>query len=97
VDKEPCVYVIASKRNGTLYVGVTSNLRQRVWQHKEGMIDGFTKDYGVKILVWFERHDTMEMAIRREKQLKKWNRMWKVREIERSNPEWQDLYDRITD
>ena len=97
MDKEPCVYVIASKRNGTLYVGVTSNLRQRVWQHKEGMIDGFTKDYGVKILVWFERHDTMEMAIRREKQLKKWNRMWKVREIERSNPEWQDLYDRITD
>jgi len=97
VLKEPCVYILASKRNGTLYVGVTSELRKRVWEHKEGVIDGFSKEHGVKMLVWFERHETMESAIAREKQLKKWNRMWKLREIELVNPNWRDLYDDILD
>jgi putative endonuclease len=97
MTKEPCVYILASGRNGTLYVGVTSELRKRVWQHKEGVADGFTKKHGVKALVWFERYDTMEAAITREKQLKKWSRMWKLREIELMNPEWKDLYDGITE
>ena len=95
VEKEPCVYIMASGRNGTLYVGVTSDLRKRAWEHRAGVVDGFTRDYGVKQLVWFERHETMESAITREKQLKKWNRMWKLREIELQNPEWKDLYDDI--
>ena len=95
--KEPCVYVLASGRNGTLYIGVTSELRKRVWEHKEGVIDGFTKEYGVKMLVWYERHESMEAAITREKQLKKWKRMWKIREIELLNPEWNDLYDSINE
>ncbi len=93
--KEPCIYILASGRNGTLYVGVTSDLRQRVWQHKEGLVEGFTREYDVKRLVWFERHDTMLSAITREKQLKRWNRMWKIREIELLNPDWNDLYDAI--
>jgi putative endonuclease len=97
VEKEPCVYIVASGRNGTLYVGVTSDLRKRVWEHKAGVVEGFTREYAVKTLVWFERHSTMESAITREKQLKKWNRMWKLREIESLNPEWKDLYDDITE
>lgn len=86
---------MASKRNATLYVGITSNLVQRVWQHREGQVQGFTDKYGVKILVYFEVHETGESAIAREKQIKKWNRVWKLRLIERNNPEWQDLYDSI--
>jgi putative endonuclease len=92
MSKQFCVYILASKRNGTLYVGVTSNLVQRIWQHKQGFIDGFTKEYGVKALVYFEVHDTAESAITREKQIKKWERAWKLRLIEESNPEWKDSY-----
>ena len=89
------VYILASCRNGTLYVGVTSQLVQRVWQHKEGLADGFTKQYGLKTLVWYEQHDTAESAITREKQIKKWERKWKVGLIEAENPYWNDLYDDV--
>ncbi len=95
MNKEFCVYILASARNGTLYVGVTSNLVQRVWQHKEGAADGFTKEHGVKRLVWYEQHEDAESAITREKQIKKWNRAWKVELIERGNPYWNDLYGEI--
>jgi putative endonuclease len=95
VMKQPCVYLLASQRNGTLYVGVTSNLVQRVWQHKEGVAEGFTKKYGVKTLVWFELHETMESAIAREKAIKEWKRAWKLTLIEKTNPEWRDLYAEI--
>ena len=86
------VYILASKRNGTLYTGVTSNLPQRVWQHREGVADGFTKRYGCKMLVWFEIHDTMEAAILREKQIKAGSRKKKLALIESFNPQWRDLY-----
>jgi putative endonuclease len=88
----PCVYIMASQRFGTLYIGVTSNLAARAWQHREGLIEGFSKRYETKLLVYFEMHDTMEAAIRREKQLKEWQRGWKIRLIEESNPDWTDLY-----
>jgi putative endonuclease len=91
--KQPCVYILASKRDGVLYVGVTSGLAQRVGLHKQDLIEGFTKRYGVHTLVYYEMHETMPAAIRREKQLKKWNRAWKVRLIEQLNPEWRDLWD----
>ena len=90
--KEPCVYMLASRRNGTLYVGVTSDITQRVWQHKNGVFDGFTKRYKVYKLVWYELHDTMENAILRERALKEWRRKWKLELIERDNPGWEDLY-----
>ncbi len=90
--KQPCVYPLASRRNGTLYVGVTSNLVRRVWQHKEGLIDGFAKRYGVRQLVWYEPHESMESAIRREKAIKEWKRRWKLALIEEQNAEWRDLY-----
>ena len=93
--KQPCVYILASKRNGTLYIGVTSNLPQRVWQHKNDLVEGFTKRYGVHFLVWYEVHESMETAIMRERSLKEWKRAWKVRLIEESNPFWRDLYDDI--
>ena len=89
------IYIMASRRNGTLYIGVTSNLVQRVWHHKQGMVEGFTRKYGVKMLVYFEPHETAESAITREKQLKKWERVWKIRLIEQNNPEWRDLYSTI--
>ncbi len=89
--KQPCVYVLASKRNGTLYLGVTSNLRQRVWQHKKDLADGFTKRYRVHTLVWYELHGTMQSAIAREKAMKEWKRAWKIELIEKSNPQWRDL------
>ena len=76
--KQPCVYILASKRNGTLYTGVTSDLVQRVWQHKNGVVEGFTKRYGVHLLVWFEIHETMASAIAREKAIKEWKRAWKI-------------------
>jgi putative endonuclease len=88
---DPCVYLLASRRNGTTYVGVTSNLLQRIAQHREGTFDGFTRQHNVKMLVWFEQHSTMEHAIVREKRVKKWNRTWKLRLIEESNPRWRDL------
>ena len=90
-DFQPCVYLMASTRNGTLYCGVTSNLMQRIAQHREGRIEGFTAKYDVKTLVWFEQHATMESAIQREKRIKKWNRAWKLRLIEEGNSDWRDL------
>jgi putative endonuclease len=92
----PCVYIMTSGRNGTLYVGVTSDLVSRVWQHRSGEIPGFTSRHGLHRLVWFEMHGSMVAAITREKALKKWNRAWKVRLIEENNPHWKDLYDEIT-
>ena len=91
--RQPCVYMLASWRKGTLYVGVTSNLLQRVWQHKEDMVEGFTKRYGVHVLVWYQLHDTMKSAIVREKAIKEWKRAWKIELIEAANPEWWDLFD----
>jgi putative endonuclease len=91
--KQPCVYILASRRNGTLYTGVTSNLVQRVWQHKNDLIEGFTKKYGVHTLVWFEPHETMASAIGREKAIKEWQRTWKLKLIESANPLWRDLYE----
>jgi putative endonuclease len=87
----PAVYILASRRNGTLYVGVTANLLQRVAQHRQGGDNSFTAQYGVKTLVWFEQHGDMAEAILREKRIKKWNRAWKLNLIEDANPEWRDL------
>ena len=95
VEKQPAVYILASKRNGTLYIGVTSDLIKRVWQHKNGVIGGFTKKYKAHYLVWYELHSSMETAIIREKRLKAWKRQWKLELIEKMNPEWNDLYDSI--
>jgi len=91
VEKQPCVYILASSKHGTLYIGVTSNLIARLHQHREGLIEGFTSRYGVTRLVWFEMLATMKEAIAREKALKKWNRDWKLNLIERTNLEWVDL------
>lgn len=91
--KQPVVYILASKRNGTLYIGVTSNLAARIEAHRNGSVEGFTKEYGVHTLVYFELHSDMYEAIQREKRLKKWNREWKIRLIEEMNPEWKDLSD----
>lgn len=93
--KQPAVYLLASKRNGTLYVGVTSNLIQRIWQHKNHAVEGFSKTYKVTMLVYYEQHLTMDAAITREKELKDWRRELKVQLIEASNPYWQDLYNSI--
>lgn len=90
--KEPAVYVLATHRHGTLYIGVTSNLRKRVWQHKNHLLSGFTGRYAVYRLVYYELHAAMLGAIQREKQLKNWKREWKIELIERSNPDWRDLY-----
>ena len=93
---QPCVYILASQRNGTLYLGVTSDLIQRVWQHKSDFVEGFTKEHQVHQLVWYELHGNMEGAITREKQLKEWKREWKLALIENFNPYWNDLYDSLT-
>ncbi len=93
---QPCVYIMASKRNGTLYTGFTSNLTQRVWQHKNNLVEGFTERYGIHTLVWYEVHETMISAITREKKIKNWKRIWKLALIEKTNPEWRDLYTDIT-
>ena len=90
--KQPAVYILASKRNGTLYVGVTSDLVKRVQEHRNNLVEGFTKRYGVHELVWYELHETMESAIQREKRLKEWKRKWKVQLIQKTNPNWKDLY-----
>ncbi|MBI2961638.1 MAG: GIY-YIG nuclease family protein [Betaproteobacteria bacterium] len=92
MNKQPCVYILASRRNGTLYVGVTSDLIKRIYEHKNDFVDGFTKEYGVHTLVYFELHGDMQAAIEREKRIKKWNRAWKLELIEKDNPEWRDLY-----
>jgi putative endonuclease len=89
------VYILASRRNGTLYIGVTTDLVRRVAEHKEGVVEGFTRKYGVKILVHFDVFDEVEAAIVREKQLKEWKRAWKLRLIEETNPDWRDLYEEI--
>ncbi len=94
-NKQPCVYNIASKKNGTLKIGVTSNLIQRIWQHKNQQAKGYTEKYGVHQLVYFEQHQDMVNAITREKQLKKWNRQWKINLIEKENPQWKDLWNQI--
>ena len=95
MPKHPCVYILASRRNGTLYVGVTSDLVKRVWEHQTNLVEGFTKRYGVHTLVWFEQHETMESAIAREKAIKEWKRRWKLDLIEQQNPEWRDLYEDV--
>ena len=89
---QPCVYILASERNGTLYIGVTSDLVKRIWEHKSDFVEGFTKQHQVHTLVWYEMHGNMESAITREKQLKEWKRQWKIELIEKSNPYWNDLY-----
>ena len=94
--KSPTVYILASQRNGTLYIGVTSGLVKRIWQHREGLVDGFTKQYGVKMLVWYEQHETMVSSISKEKAMKKWLRQWKLSTIEQRNPDWVDLWPEIT-
>jgi putative endonuclease len=92
MSKQPCVYLVASERNGTLYVGVTSNLIKRVWEHKNDVVEGFSKKYGAHSLVWYEVHETMQSAIAREKAIKKWRRAWKLALIQNTNPYWRDLY-----
>ena len=94
--KDPCVYILASAPNGILYTGVTSDIYGRMAEHKQGLFEGFTKKYGVKRLVYFEMHDTMDAAILREKRLKEWRRAWKIRLIEGMNPEWLDLFEEAT-
>jgi putative endonuclease len=91
IMKQPCVYILASKKNGTLYIGVTSQMAERLFQHQHGLIEGFTKTYNVKRLVYMEWHDRMETAIRREKSLKRWRRHWKIDLIEKFNPQWKPL------
>ncbi len=90
--KQPTVYILASQRNGTLYIGVTSDLVKRIWEHKNKLVEGFTQKYNVHQLVYFEQHQDMISAITREKQLKKWNRAWKLALIEKTNPDWRDLW-----
>jgi putative endonuclease len=89
------VYIMADRMRGTLYIGVTSQLVRRVWEHREGIVPGFTSKYGLKRLVWFEPFEGMLNAIQREKSLKRWPRQWKINLIERENPDWDDLYDGI--
>ena len=89
------VYILCSKRNGTLYIGVTSDLVKRIYEHKNDLVDGFTKKYKVHRLIWYETHEATESAITREKQIKKWKRAWKLKLIEQNNPEWIDLYESI--
>jgi putative endonuclease len=90
--KDPCVYILANRERGTLYTGVTSELPKRLWEHKNDVVEGFTKRYRIHDLVWFELHATMESAIVREKALKEWKRAWKIQLIEEANPGWKDLY-----
>ena len=91
-ERSPAVYILASRMRGTLYVGVTSDLPGRIWQHKNDQVNGFSKKYVVHTLVWYEMHDTMESAILQEKAIKEWNRAWKLELVETENPEWLDLY-----
>ena len=94
-QRQPCVYIMASKRNGTLYTGVTSNLTKRAWEHKNNVVKGFTQQYSVHQLVWYELHENMESAICREKAIKNWKRQWKINAIEEMNPNWRDLYSEL--
>lgn len=92
MKKDYYVYILASQKNGTLYIGVTNSLRRRIYEHKIDLLEGFTKKYKVHLLVYFEIYDNIENAITREKQLKKWNRKWKINLIEKNNPKWRDLF-----
>ncbi len=92
MEKQPCIYILASQKNGTLYIGVTSNLVQRIYQHKNNLVKGFTEKYQVHNLVYYELAESMQAAITREKQMKKWKREWKINVIEEKNPNWDDLY-----
>jgi putative endonuclease len=94
LTKQYFVYILASKKNGTLYIGMTNDLNKRVYQHKNNLVDGFTKKYNVHNLVYYEIHNDVYIAIKREKLLKKWNRQWKIELIETNNPEWNDLYNK---
>jgi len=91
-ERIPCVYILANVPRGTLYIGVTSNLPGRIWQHKQDLAEGFTRRYSLHTLVWYEIHGTMESAISREKSLKAWQRLWKIELVESGNPDWRDLY-----
>jgi len=95
VEKQPAVYILASNRNGTLHIGVTSELTKRVWEHKNDLVEGFTRRYNVHRLVWYELHESMESAIKRGKSMKEWKRVWKLELIESVNPDWEDLYHTI--
>jgi putative endonuclease len=95
MEGQAFVYMMASARNGTLYLGSTTNLPKRAWEHRNGVVEGFTKRYGCKCLVWYEAHESWDAARVRERQMKEWKRIWKLQEIEGSNPDWADLYDRI--
>ena len=97
MERNPTVYILASQKNGTLYIGVTSDLIKRVWEHKNNLVEGFTEKYSIHNLVYFEQYGDMETAILREKQLKKWNRQWKVSLSEKQNPQWLDLWSSIVD
>ncbi len=92
MKKQPAVYILASEKNGTLYTGVTSDLVKRIWEHKNNLADGFKKRYGIHNLVWFELYDTLDSAFTREKNIKEWKRAWKLKLIEKDNPDWRDLY-----
>lgn len=94
-DRRYYVYILASRRNGTLYTGVTDNLARRIYEHRNNLIEGFTKRYGVHMLVWFETFEDINVAIQREKRLKKWRRAWKLQLIEHDNREWHDLYETV--
>ena len=93
MNKQPAVYLLTSKRNGTLYIGVTSDLVKRIWEHRNDLVEGFTKRYRIHHLVWYELHPTMELALRGKKQIKEWKRVWKLALMEKMNPDWQDLYE----
>lgn len=93
--KQPVVYILASKKNGTLYIGVTSDLVKRIWEHKNNLVEGFTNNYRVHNFVWYELHEDMNSAIKKEKKMKEWKRAWKIRLIEENNPGWNDLYESI--
>jgi putative endonuclease len=97
MDKSFFVYIMASRKDGVLYTGVTSNLPKRAWEHRNKIVPGFTARYGVGRLVWVERHENAESAIRRERQIKKWRRAWKVELIETDNPAWADLFDSLSE
>ena len=96
MDTAFCVYIMASRRNGTIYLGVTSNLPKRAWEHRNGVVAGFTKKYGCHLLVWYEVYDDLDAARQRELRMKEWKRDWKVKEIEGMNPNWDDLFDTLT-
>ena len=95
MEKQPCVYLLTSSKEGTIYIGVTSDLIKRVWEHKNKVVEGFTKRYNIHLLVWYEQHIDMTAAIQREKVIKSWKREWKINLIEEKNPEWEDLYESL--